>query len=194
MLAAVRVLWIAWIIACLAGCGSPASPAAPRPAAVADDDSELRAEREQRELERRRAELQEQVLRELRQLRQQRQAASTGAAADGGAAEECELLLFGGVRHDVFLGCLSEEARSDSIFNLLGEHGSDLSPASIRNKFAPYGSNYHDTSACNPAATHPPLVIAADGKSLGLLTLNPELKRRIDAAPVTDWLARMCGV
>ena len=72
-------------------------------------------------------------------------------------------------------------------------HKTDLSPISMRNKFSPYGSNYDDTSACNAAATHPPLIVTSDGKSLGLLTVNTSLKKRIDTPSVTDWLARMCG-
>ena len=75
---------------------------------------------------------------------------------------------------------------------MLGEHGSDLSPSSLRNKFSPYGSNYDDTSACNAEATHPPLVATSDGKSIGLLTVNPALKRRITTPSVADWLTHMC--
>jgi hypothetical protein len=36
--------------------------------------------------------------------------------------------------------------------------------------------------------------VTSDGKSLGLLTINPSLKKRITAVSVADWLARMCGV
>jgi hypothetical protein len=155
------------------------------------------ARREQRALERRRSKLQKQVLAELRKLRESRQASTGGAEPAeeaGGPNADCELLVFGGPSHEVFLGCLSDEHRPDSVFNMAGEHGSDLSPASMRNKFAPYGSNYDDTSACNPSATRPPVVVSASGKSLGLLSMNPALKRRITAPAVTDWLARMCGV
>jgi len=110
-----------------------------------------------------------------------------------GPKSDSELLVFGGTHHEVFLGCLCDEHHSDSVFNMLGQHGSHLSPASIRNKFAPYGSNYHDTSACSVTATRPPVVLASDGTSLGLLTLNGSLSRRIVAPSVADWLARMCG-
>jgi hypothetical protein len=101
--------------------------------------------------------------------------------------------VFGGAKHEVFLGCLCDEQHTDSVFNLLGPHGSDDSQTSIRNKFAPYGSNYDDTSACNANATHPPVVLDSDGKTLGLLSLNASLKKRITSPSVTDWLGRMCG-
>lgn len=134
---------------------------------------------------------------DLRKLRESRQA-STGAAEpvrddDAAASTDYELMILGGPKHEVFLGCLCDEKRPDSVFNMLGEHGSHSSPTSIRNKFAAYGSNYDDTSACNAAATRPPVVMSSDGKSLGLLTLNPSLKRRIAAPSVADWLSRMCG-
>ncbi len=179
----------------LVGC-TPPEPAAAARHSEAKDVSQ--AERDQRALEGRRLKLQKQVLSELRKLRESRQASTSGAEAvheeEPASPADSEWLLFGGASHDVFLGCLCDESRPDSIFNRTGEHGSDDSPVGIRNKFAPYGSNYEDTSACNAAATHPPLVLASDGKSLGLLTTNPSLKRRITTPAVTDWLARMCGV
>lgn len=168
---------------------------APKQSEVTSVQRDRQVRRDQRALERRRHKLQKQVLAELRKLRESRQASTGGAepvAEEPGA--DCELLVFGGASHEVFLGCLSDERRPDSVFNMVGEHGSDLSPASMRNKFAPYGSNYDDTSACNTAATHPPVVVSAGGKSLGLLTMNPALKRRITAPSVADWLARMCGI
>lgn len=190
-----RVLLLTSGVSLLVGC-APAEPAAaPR---HTEAKGESQAEQDQRALELRRAKLQEQVLSDLRKLRESRQASTSGAEAahddEPASPANYEWMLFGGANHDVFLGCLCDESRPDSVFNMTGEHGSDLSPASIRNKFAPYGSNYDDTSACNAAATRPPLVVASDGKSLGFLTLNPSLKRRITTPSVTDWLARMCGV
>jgi hypothetical protein len=174
---------------------APAEPAAaPEPVAA---NAERDDGAEQRALEQRRLQLENQVLAELRKLRERRQASTAAeepAAEEPGSGADCELLVFGGVSHEVFLGCLSDERKADSVFNLAGEHGSDLSPVSIRNKFAPYGSNHDDTSACNVAANRPPVIVASNGKSLGLLTLNTNLKRRIRAPSVADWLARMCGI
>ncbi len=182
-------------VACLVtGCAVSGPAAAPQHTEVKRGHD---IEREQRALEHRRLRLQYKVLSELRKLRDSRQA-STGAAEpardeDPEAAAADEMMLFGGANREVFLGCLCDENRPDSVFNMLGEHGSHQSSTSIRNKFAPYGSNHDDTSACNMAATHPPVVLASDGKSVGMLTLNASLKRSITVPSVTDWLARMCG-
>lgn len=180
------VLWVG-------GCG-PAEPAQAPPSATSANHANDATMREQEALERRRLQLEQQLVTELRRLRERRQASAGASASDESEASDCELLIFGGPIREVFLGCLSDHSRPDSVFNLRGEHGSHLSSLSLRNKFGPYGSNHDDTSACNAKATHPPIVVAADGKSLGLLTVNPQLKRRIDAPAVTSWLARMCGI
>lgn len=189
-----RMLVVALGVGCLASC-APAEPAA-APAAR-EDKSDHDIQREQQALEQRRLHLEKQLLTELRKLRDSRQASTAAAEpardAEPSAAGTDDLLLFGGANYEVFLGCLCDEQRPDSVFNMLGEHGSHLSATSIRNKFAPYGSNYDETSACNAAATKPPRLVAADGKSLGLLTLNAKLKKGISVPQVTDWLARMCG-
>lgn len=184
-------LLIALCVAGLSGCSPPEPAAAPEPATTRDGDQAS----EQAALEQRRLQLEKQLLADLRKLRESRQASAGGAeqTSENADSGDCELLVFGGPIREIFLGCLSDESRADSVFNLKGEHGSNLSPLSIRNKFAPYGSNHDDTSACNPRATHPPVVVASSGKSLGLLTVNASLKRRIVAPSVTDWLARMCG-
>jgi len=172
---------------------APSSPAAAPEAGDAEPRAEV--DREQQALEKRRLLLQHRVLSELDRLRESRQAsAGSPEPAQEDAPAGPDLMLFGGPSHEVFLGCLCGEERADSVFNLAGEHGSDLAPASIRNKFAPYGSNHDDTSACNPSAKRPPVVVASSGKSLGLLSMNPKLKRRIEVPAVLDWLARMCGV
>lgn len=181
-------------VGCLLSCATPGPAEAPTQA-TADRDRQIR--RDQRALEQRRLQLQTQLLTELRKLKSRRQASTDGAEAEREDAKapssDDKLMVFGGVSHEVFIGCLCEEHETDSVFNMLGEYGSDFSATSIRNKFAPYGSNHDDTSACNTSATRPPVVLTSTGKSLGLLTLNASLKRRIAAQPVTDWLARMCG-
>ena len=193
-----RVLPIALSVGYLAGCAvqEPALAPSQREAGSDGDAQRGDAQREERALERRRLQLQTQLLSELRKLRESRQA-STGAAEPAAdtpePGAENKLLVFGGVSHEVFLGCLCEEQDRDSVFNMTGEFGSDLSATSIRNKFAPYGSDSDDTSTCNAAAKRPPLVVTSDGKSLGLLTMNPSLKKRITAPAIDDWLARMCA-
>lgn len=192
MTGAARALSLSLGLSCSWSCAPPSPAAAPQ---TAEAKPTTDVDREQQALEKRRSQLQHRVLSELNRLRESRQASAASpepAREDEPAAED--LMLFGGPSHAVFLGCLCSEERADSVFNLAGEHGSDLASASIRNKFAPYGSNHDDTSACNPRATRPPVVVASSGKSLGLLTLNPALKRRIEVPSVLDWLARMCGV
>lgn len=188
-----RVLLASLALLGMCGCAPAEPPATP---AAKDTVRDEQVARDHEELERRRLQLEKQVLADLRTLRERRQA-STGAAAGGdddeADANDCELLVFGGATHEVFLGCLTDQQRTDSVFNMIGEHGSEASPVSMRNKFGPYGSNHDDTSACNDKATHPPVVLSSDGKSLGMLTTNAWLKRRITVASVSDWLGRMCG-
>ena len=180
----VRLLIINWTVLCLAGCRAPENARTPSSAAA---ERELSPER--RALEERHLQLQKQVLNELERLREQRGPTDSSESPHHGAPK---LLIFGGASHEVYLGCLCEGQHPDSVFNLEGEFGSGYSSTSLRNKFAPYGSNHEDTSACNAKAKHPPSVVASDGKSLGLLTVNASLKKRIAAPSVTDWLARMC--
>jgi len=191
----IRTLAVTWLLGC-----APAEPAATSAAPSRDAPNahqrDRQIAREQRALDRRLQKLEQQALSELRRLRESRQA-TTGAAEPAGdqdvAGSDFELMILGGLKHEVFLGCMCDEKRPDSVFNMLGEHGSHASPASIRNKFASYGSNHDDTSACSATATHPPVVMSSDGKALGLLTVNVALSRRITAPSVADWLSRMCG-
>jgi hypothetical protein len=187
-----RFLLIVVGVRCLGGCSLPEANAAPSEKTASQAGQ---GEGEQRALDRRRLQMQKQVMSELQKLHEERVGASGATEPASLAAAkpaEYRLLVFGGPSHEVYLGCLCKERNAESVFNLTGEYGSDLSQSSLRNKFAPYGSNYEDTSACNPHATHPPSVVASDGKSLGLLTLNPSLKRGIALPAVTAWLARMC--
>jgi len=173
--------------------GALSSCSRPEPAAPASDSTNRRdrdVAGEQAELDRRHLELQNQVLSDLQKLREG--LGTSTAAPEQTGRDAPKLLIFGGASHEVYLGCLCEGRNPESVFNLAGEFGSDLSTTSLRNKFAPYGSNHEDTSACNANAKHPPSVVASDGKSLGLLTLNASLKKRIAAPSVADWLARMC--
>ena len=168
---------------CIEGCSVPEATATPNQVAaptVRNRDREQRADH-------RRAKLQKKILKELRALRDSRGGETTEVSS-----EDYKLLVFGGPSHEVYLGCVCEAHSPDSVFNMAGEFGSDLSNTSMRNKFAPYGSNSEDTSACNAAAMHPPSVLGSDGKALGLLTLNASLKNRLTTPALDEWLARMC--
>ncbi len=182
----VRSLLFVLGVRCLVGCSLPEAAAASHESTAKDEPDNTAT---QREIDRRRHRQQRQVLNDLRQLR----AGATEQASLATPEPSAEkLLVFGGASHEVFLGCLCKERDPDSVFNLAGDFGSDTSGTSMHNKFSPYGSNFEDTSACNPKATHPPSVLSADGKSLGLLTMNASLKKRIEAPSVVEWLARMC--
>lgn len=180
-------LFFAIAVHCLVGCAAHAPAATPSPAAT-ERDREIA--REQQALDAGHQRLQRQVLSDLQKLREERARASApGVATSDGMVK---LLVFGGASHEVYLGCLCDEKSPESVFNLTSEYGSGLSGISLRNKTAPYGGKHQDTSACNAHATHPPSVVASDGKSLGLLTVNESLKKRIAIPAVTDWLTRMC--
>lgn len=188
-----RLLLLGLGVRCLVACSIPEATATPRHE-TGQRERDIR--RDQRAVDRRRERIQKQILSDLRALKDSRDAPSGGtepASERTPSSTAYKLLIFGGDNHEVYLGCLCEGQESDSIFNLTGEYGSDLSDNSMRNKFGPYGSNSADTSACSPGATHPPSVVASDGKSLGLLTLNTSLKKRIVTPSVADWLARMCS-
>src|SRR3954464_3093542 len=50
--------------------------------------------------------------------------------------------------------------------------GSSFSSTSIWNQFSQYGSPFSTYSACNQFATQPPILLDANSRSLGELTLN----------------------
>jgi hypothetical protein len=188
----VQLLLIGLGVRCLVACSVPETAATPREE-TGQNERDIRRERT---VDRQRERMQRQILSDVRALKDSRKARSGGTEPASARTPEpvaYKLLIFGGASHEVYLGCLCEEQEPESAFNLTGEFGSDLSENSMHNKFAPYGSNDADTSACNPAATHPPSVVASDGTSLGLLTLNTSLKKRILAPSVAGWLARMCS-
>ncbi len=183
---AVGLLFRLVALHCLVACAVQPPAATPSPVTTPRDRE---IDREQRALDSGHQRLQSQVLSDLSKLRQDRARSSTASAP---ASEGAKLLVFGGASREVYLGCLCDGKNPDSVFNLTGEYGSGLSGVSLRNKAAPYGGKHQDTSVCNAHATHPPRVVASDGKSLGLLTVNASLKKRIATPAVTDWLTRMC--
>src|SRR4051812_3118180 len=105
---------IAWLLLAgwgglgLVGCAPAEQAAAPHHESSAQRNKQI--EREQRALDRRLVQLENQALSELRKLRESRQA-STGAAEptrddDAEASADDELMILGGAKHEVFLGCL----------------------------------------------------------------------------------------
>lgn len=98
------------------------------------------------------------------------QAAAQGAAA-GAAQAPAALLIFGGVGHKTFLGCLNCSEYGQSSIQNPYSFGSPYGQT-IFNHYNDFGSAYSDESACNPYATDPPVIVDSDGNYYGRLTLN----------------------
>jgi hypothetical protein len=90
------------------------------------------------------------------------------------------LLVFGGPAHNVFLGCLCSPIEADSIDNPSGPYGSLSANESVRNRQGPYGSSDSAQSACNMAASEPPIVVDRAGGARGRLSVNPYKARDHD--------------
>lgn len=107
----------------------------------------------------------------------------------------CQLMIFGGRGHEVYLGCLSGSRYStESVFNRYGAYGSAYSSTSIRNKYSDYGSRYSQYSACNPYASDPPVVVDYDGNYYGCITVNKYGHDRYGDGEFNNWLEHVvCG-
>jgi hypothetical protein len=100
-----------------------------------------------------------------------RQGAATAAA--GAQYQPSKLILFGGLDHKTYLGCLNcSEYASDSVLNTYGQHGNSYSSESIWNAYSQFGSAYSSYSSCNAYATDPPVIVDQEGHYYGRLTLN----------------------
>jgi hypothetical protein len=100
-------------------------------------------------------------------------AAASGAAGASSSQYSYKLMIFGGLDHKSYLGCLNcNEYVSDSVFNSYGSYGSPYSSQSIWNQYTQFGSAYSTYSVCNPNALDPPVIVDQDGKYYGRLTAN----------------------
>src|SRR5690606_35754495 len=70
-----------------------------------------------------------------------------------------------------FLGTLTNELNSNSIFNEIGIYGSDISSNSIWNDIGIFGSDISSYSPFNDITSTPPMIIK-NGKIIGYLTVN----------------------
>lgn len=70
-----------------------------------------------------------------------------------------------------FLGTLTNEINSNSIFNDIGTYGSDISSNSIWNDIGTFGSDISSYSPFNDITSTPPMIVK-DGKIIGYLTVN----------------------
>jgi len=98
-------------------------------------------------------------------------AASAGASVP--VATTSKIMLFGGLDHKTYLGCLNcSQYTVDSVFNQYGQHGSRYALESIWNHYSEYGSAYSSYGACNAYATDPPVIVDNSGNYYGRLTVN----------------------
>lgn len=84
-----------------------------------------------------------------------------------------KLMIFGGEGHRTYLGCLNcPDTETDSIFNVVGEHGSSVSEASIWNPVGSFGSGVSNYSPWNALGSDPPIIVDGNGTSYGYFTVN----------------------
>ncbi len=121
-------------------------------------------------------------------------AGAQGTTSAGNAyASSSKLMLFGGLGHETYLGCIScSEHTSDSVFNEYSEFGNEYSSSSIYNRYSQFGSRYDNYSACNPYASDPPVVVGEDGTYYGRLTVNTYNSDRFGDSNLQAWLDLMC--
>lgn len=104
-----------------------------------------------------------------------------------------QLFVYGGLQHDVFLGCLNcSHQDSNSVLNAQGIYGSTYSATSILSRNSEYGSRLSGLSPCNTATATPPVLVDQQGNSYGYLTVNSRL-RRIENIAINSWLAGVCA-
>jgi hypothetical protein len=121
------------------------------------------------------------------------QGMSNGLAATSGGATG-KIMVFGGVGHDTYLGCLScSRYASDSVFNTSGSYGNAYASDSIFNKYGQFGSRYGAYSACNPYASDPPVVVDDAGDYYGRLTINRYNSDAFGDADFFAWLEGVCA-
>ena len=86
---------------------------------------------------------------------------------------EAQLLLYGGENSDQFLGCLScGLVEEESVCNVFGPYGNEMSQASILNRQSRYGNRNSSVSPWNRIGSSPPIVVDREGNDYGLFTIN----------------------
>jgi len=99
--------------------------------------------------------------------------AAAAGTAGGNSYQTAKLMIFGGLDHKAYLGCLNcSEYATDSVLNAYGENGSPYSVQSIWNHYSEFGSPYSPYGACNPYANDPPVIVDPSGNYYGRLSLN----------------------
>lgn len=116
------------------------------------------------------------------------------ASAAQNAGELPKLMLFGGLNHKTYLGCVNcSEFASDSIFNEYGLHGSEYATESVVNPYSQFGSPYSSYSACSPYASDPPVIVDGNGEFYGRLTMNHNHPQATRNESLVGWLVTVCS-
>lgn len=88
---------------------------------------------------------------------------------------QAKMMLFGGVGHDDYLGCLDcSEYSPDSLCNEYGSHGSEYSSGGLFNEYGSYGSQYSSKSPWNEytSSKDVPVLVDDSGNFYGYFTIN----------------------
>ena len=78
-----------------------------------------------------------------------------------------------------YLGKISNEYSSESIFNEYGTYGSEYSSDSIWNEYGSYGGKYASNSPFNSYSSTPPILVK-NGKLIAYLSVNKSLNGAIN--------------
>ena len=79
---------------------------------------------------------------------------------------------------NTFLGKITNQYVSDSIFNEYGSYGSEYSSTSIWNKYGTFGSEYSTYSPHNRYTSTPPMIIKGN-KIVGYLSVNKSIESSV---------------
>lgn len=92
-----------------------------------------------------------------------------------------KVMIYGGEKHDVYLGCLTcTQFHDESVWNENGVYGTKNNNLSIWSEFSDYGNEFSYLSPWNEYATHPPILIDENGGNYGYFTRNPDIKDRTE--------------
>jgi len=91
-----------------------------------------------------------------------------------------------------YLGQLTaNEYATDSVFNKYGLYGSKYAENSTNNEYGVYGGKYSAYSPYNKYTSTPPLIVDADGDTVGTLSVNRYLPGAVSPYLVYDALTRL---
>lgn len=79
---------------------------------------------------------------------------------------------------NTYLGKLTNNFDSESIFNEFGNYGSEFSSTSIWNEFGNFGSEFSTFSPFNEFTSTPPMIIK-DGRIIGYLSVNQAFQNSV---------------